>query len=64
MEAVNNDGWFGFDALIEPMTWGRSTYTILRLDPGLTKAAVEAAPDGSRERSRTPTSTSASIVPR
>lgn len=35
-------GWVEFDALIEPMPWGRSLYTILRLDAGLEAAAKDA----------------------
>lgn len=35
-------GWVEFDALIEPMPWGRNVYTILRLDETLTgRAAVQ-----------------------
>lgn len=32
-------GWVDFDALIEPMPWGRNVYTILRLDETLKVAA-------------------------
>lgn len=34
--------WFEFDALIEPMPWGRNVYTILRLDAELAAAAARA----------------------
>ncbi len=26
--------WVTFEGRVEPLTWGRSTYTILRLPPG------------------------------
>lgn len=35
-------GWVEFDALIEPMPWGRNVYTVLRLDETLEAAAKEA----------------------
>lgn len=42
--AVNSKvGWVQFDALIEPMPWGRNVYTILRLDEMLEVAAKGAA---------------------
>jgi hypothetical protein len=32
-------GWVEFDALVEPLPWGRNVYTIIRLKPGLAHAA-------------------------
>jgi hypothetical protein len=30
---MTDGGWVAFDGRIEPMDWGRSTYTVLRLPP-------------------------------
>jgi hypothetical protein len=32
-------GWLEFDALVEPMPWGRNVYTIIRLNHALENAA-------------------------
>lgn len=34
--------WCEHDAAVEPLVWGRSTYTIIRLDPAVTRAAAAA----------------------
>lgn len=34
--------WVAFDALVEPMPWGRSLYTVIRLDAALERAAKAA----------------------
>lgn len=31
--------WVEFDALVEPLVWGRSVYTVMRLEPSLEAAA-------------------------
>ncbi len=40
--------WVTFEGRVEPLTWGRSTYTILRLPPEA--AAALHPPGGWRER--------------
>lgn len=38
---MSGAGWVVFDALVEPLVWGESTYTIIRLDGALVQAATE-----------------------
>ena len=33
-----SDGWLSFEGVIEPMEWGKNTYTILRLPDAVTAA--------------------------
>ena len=39
---VESSQWVEFDALVEVLAWGRSIYTIVRLDPALVHAATVA----------------------
>ena len=39
-----SDSWVCFDGVIEPMAWGRNTYTILRLPD----AVIDALPKGTK----------------
>ncbi|MEQ7846255.1 YdeI/OmpD-associated family protein [Nocardioides kribbensis] len=36
---TNGRGGWEFDAVVEPLPWGRNVYTVLRLDPALESAA-------------------------
>mmetsp|Transcript_28506 Transcript_28506/g.53516 ORF Transcript_28506/g.53516 Transcript_28506/m.53516 type:complete len:151 (-) Transcript_28506:3252-3704(-) len=38
------DGWITFDGVIEPMEWGKNTYTVLRLPA----AVIDALPEGTK----------------
>lgn len=42
MSRLNETNYVTFSARIEPMVWGRSTYTILRLPPAVAKALSNA----------------------
>lgn len=39
--APSSADWVEFDALVEPLPWGRNVYTIVRLDTALAQAAAE-----------------------
>lgn len=36
----SSPAWVSFDAMVEPLVWGESTYTIIRLDDALAGAAA------------------------
>ena len=42
-----------FDALIEPLVWGRNVYTVLRVNRALEDLQGRLGPGGSRARSTT-----------